>query len=380
MPAARAPLLYLSVETYGKGGGVPSYGRRLVEILSAYGAARQQELLSASLTDGEAELERHSQPVCYRRFYGARGSIPRFVWQCARLGLERPSLAVVGHLGQAPVAWTLRRAGLLRNYIIVLHGVEAWQPVAKLDLVAIRGAAAIVATTQFTVEQFRTHNAVSDSLFHVIPLALGESELPPPAPFVPNRRPWRILSVGRLASAERYKGVDTLIHAVARLRARELPVKLMVVGRGDDINRLEAIRCSLGLQNEVEFLGAVGDAQLEDLFRACDVFALPSKGEGFGIVFLEAMRFAKPCIGGRHGGTPEVIDEGETGFLVDHGDVESLAARLTLLCRDMNLAARLGRRGYNKVSEAYLYPHMRDRWFTLLDLVHMVSAKGPSHA
>lgn len=374
------PLLFLSVETYGKGGGVPSYSRRIVEILSSYGAARGQELLSVSLTDQAAELDRHSHPVDYHRFSGANGSIPRFLWHSAQAGLRRPSLAVVGHMGQAPVAWALRRAGLLGNYIVVLHGVEAWKPLGRLDQMAIREAAAIVTTTRFTAQEYLSHNDAPESLFHVIPLALGESELAPLSPPVVRRPPLRILTVGRLASAERYKGVDTLIRAAAQLRLREVPFVLSIVGRGDDKARLERIRDSLGLQNEVEFLGAVPDSQLEKLFQGCDVFAMPSKGEGFGIVFLEAMRYAKPCIGGNHGGTPEVIEDGETGYLVDHGDVESLATRLYRLYSDPVLASALGRRGYEKVGRGYLYHHMRDRWFRLFDSVQMILPNGVFNA
>lgn len=373
-PARRGPLLFLSVETYGKGGGVPSYSRRIAEILTAYGAERRQDLISVSLTDQEPDRERHSHEVNYRRFHGAAGSIPKFLWHSARAGLERPSLAVAGHIGQAPVAWALRRAGLLDNYIVVLHGIECWQPVAGLDLRAIREAAAIVTTTQFTTREFLAHNRVAERLFHVIPLALGEAELAPLEPHVRGGR-WRILTVGRLASAEGYKGVDTLIEATARLRARDVPVSLSVVGRGDDLGRLEGIRDSLGLKDEVEFLGAVPDAKLDALFQSCDVFAMPSKGEGFGLVFLEAMRYAKPCIGGNHGGTPEVIDHGDTGFLVDYGDVESLTTRLYSLYQDGALAAAMGLRGYDKVKRRYLYPHMRDDWFRLMDLVQTISSQ-----
>lgn len=371
-PAKRRPLLFLSVETYGKGGGVPSYSRRIVEILSAYGAESCQDLISVSLTDHQPDPSRHCHQANYRRFYGAGGSVPRFLWQAVGAGLQRPGLAVVGHIGQAPVAWALRRAGLLGNYIVVLHGIECWQPVARFDLRAIREAAAIVATTRFTTREFLAHNDVPETLFHVIPLALGESELPSPRPPVPGRRPWRILTVGRLASAESYKGVDTLIEAVGRLRAREVPVSLGIVGRGDDLDRLRGIRDSLGLENEVEFLGAVPDEELDALFQSCEVFAMPSRGEGFGLVFLEAMRYAKPCIGGNHGGTPEVIDDGDTGFLVDYGDVELLTERLSSLYFDPALAATMGLRGYDKVKRRYLYPQMRDNWFRLMDSVQSI--------
>jgi glycosyltransferase involved in cell wall biosynthesis len=117
----------------------------------------------------------------------------------------------------------------------------------------------------------------------------------------------------------------------------------------------------------VTFLGAVSDERLRLLYQECDVFAMPSKGEGFGIVFLEAMHQGKPCIGGNHGGTPEVIDHGANGYLVDYGDVEQLAHYLMELFRKTDLRWNMGLKGYQKVEARYLFSHMRNNWFGLLE-------------
>jgi glycosyltransferase involved in cell wall biosynthesis len=145
-------------------------------------------------------------------------------------------------------------------------------------------------------------------------------------------------------------------------------VRLHIVGAGDDMPRLQSHARSLGLDGcGVRFLGAVSDGELRQELAGCDVFALPSKGEGFGIVYLEAMAMARPCIAGNHGGPPEIIDDGTDGYLVEHGDVDQLASRLVTLYREPDLRREMGARAAVKVRQRYLFSQMRDAWFRLLD-------------
>ena len=136
---------------------------------------------------------------------------------------------------------------------------------------------------------------------------------------------------------------------------------------GWTLPRLKELALHLGLDGHVTFLGAVSDERLRLLYQECDVFALPSKGEGFGIVFLEAMRQGKPCIGGNHGGTPEVIEHGVDGYIVNYGDVEQLAHYLVEFFHKPELRRHMGLKGYQKVKASYLFSRMRNDWFDLLD-------------
>jgi len=373
----RPPILLLTVQIYGKAGGVPAYSRRIAEILSGYAEQEGRPLSCVSFGDTAADPARHSRPVRYASFAGVRGNRGQFLRQAFSIARgRRGGLAVVAHLGQSPVAWILRSLGLIRNYIVVLHGVEAWNRVDWLDRIALRRAAAIVATTHFTAKRFAELNQIPLSLVRVIPLALDLDEASVP-PLPPQADTLRILSVGRIAAAERYKGFETLIEAVKILRDRHVPAMLTIVGTGDDVPTLREIRDRLDLGDSVQLPGEVSSAELENQFRDCDVFALPSKGEGFGIVFLEAMRWAKPCIGGNHGGTPEVIVDGATGFLVEHGDAKVVADRLMDLYRDPELRKSTGQSGFERVRAEYLYPRMRDRWLALLADMDL-GAKGTS--
>jgi len=87
----------------------------------------------------------------------------------------------------------------------------------------------------------------------------------------------------------------------------------------------------------------------------CELFALPSRGEGFGLVYLEAMACGKPVIGGAHGGAPEVIEDGKTGYLVAHGDAAQLATAMETLLDDATLRGEMGRRGKQRVENEFRF-------------------------
>lgn len=360
-------VLLLGTQFYGAFGGVPAYGRMLAEILSAYAARTAVPFLALSLIDATPDIGTHSRPVEYTRFCGAAGRRFGFVGNALTYGLRhRPAVAVIMHVSLAPVADALLSLGLLQRYVLVLHGCEAWRPPTLLQSVAARHAGRIVATTEFTATAYRNFTGLPPHRLSVIPLAIRRLPVAPKRSFHAGR-PLRVLTVGRQWSIERYKGTDDLIRAVAVLLQAGTQVELSIVGSGDDIPRLEQLTRALGVAGYVQFLGSPRDEDLDIAYQSCDVFAMPSRAEGFGIAFIEAMSYGTPCIGGRHGGTPEVIDDGVNGFLVEHGSVGELSRCLAQLCANRELLHRLGTAAREKVERTYLPSHMETAWFRLLD-------------
>jgi len=343
-----------------------TYMRRLAEVLSSICENDREPLVSISLNDSSFEDELHPNPVHYAEFLGANQSKMRFVAGTLQMLRKHPQpIAVLGHINLARTAYWLKRAGLLKDYVIVLHGMEAWEPKGPAVRAACRHAAAIVATTRYTACEFQVQNRFAHRRMFVVPISLPDHALPA----LPSRwscpSEFTVLTVGRLDACERYKGVDTLIASVSILARNGMPVRLQVAGDGSDRERLRECARSAA-PGAVTFLGNVPDERLSDLYRDCGVFAMPSRNEGFGLVFLEAMRHGKPCIGGRHGGTPEVIRDGVDGFLVPHGDPHELAQRLRQLLSDPALLKQLGRNAYAHAAAGYLFPMMRDGWRQVL--------------
>jgi len=127
----------------------------------------------------------------------------------------------------------------------------------------------------------------------------------------------------------------------------------VVVGHGDDLPRLRTLAIDCGVGDCVHFLGRLSSEELAACYANSDVFAMPSTGEGFGLVFLEAMAFAKPVVGAACGGTTDIVEHGINGLLVPPGDIQKLTEALDSLLRNDAFRASLGRRSAEIVREKY---------------------------
>lgn len=148
--------------------------------------------------------------------------------------------------------------------------------------------------------------------------------------------------VGTVARLADQKGLSTLLEAMPQVTA-ETGARLLIVGDGPRRVRLERYAMRLGLGGSVSFLGYRGD--MVDVYAAMDVFALPSRHEGFGVVFIEAMAMGVPVVGTRVVGTVDAIQDRATGLLVPPDDPRALAEAILRLLADAELATRLANRG-----------------------------------
>lgn len=152
-----------------------------------------------------------------------------------------------------------------------------------------------------------------------------------------------VLYLGRL---KRYKRVDLVVEAVARLRREGLGVRLLVAGKGDHRPDLEALVRRLGLSDEtVRFLGFVSDAERTRLLARSWVHCLTSPKEGWGIANLEAAASGTPTVASDAPGLRDSVVHGETGFLVPHGDVAAIARAIRRVVESAELRHRLGTGG-----------------------------------
>jgi glycosyltransferase involved in cell wall biosynthesis len=142
-----------------------------------------------------------------------------------------------------------------------------------------------------------------------------------------------ILTVARLSSGEQYKGYDKILAALPQIRQQIPQVHYLLVGKGEDQARVRGLVEAHQLQDCVTLTGFIPDGELADHYRLCDVFAMPSKGEGFGIVYLEALACGKPTLGGNQDGAIDALCQGHLGALVDPDDINQIATALVDLLR-----------------------------------------------
>jgi phosphatidyl-myo-inositol dimannoside synthase len=339
-------------------GGVQRAGRHVAAVMNEFAASHGMECRLLSLNDSP---DLHRMTVGTREFVftgSARGKT-RFSATAARAARRRAKVVVAGHPFLAPVAQGAKLFARRAKSIVWTHGLEVWEPLSILRRRALRSADLIIAPTNDTANQVASQQDVPRERIRVLPWALDPQfeALVIAKPSLPANFPSGrvILTVGRWFANERYKGMDTLITALPFLLTEWPDVQLVAVGEGDDQGWLEQLADGRGVLRHVHFLSGLTYPEIAACYQACEIFALPSRGEGFGLVYLEAMACGKPVIGGAHGGAPEVIDDGKTGYLVQHGDSGQLATSLETLLADPELARAMGARGRARVEQEFRF-------------------------
>lgn len=350
----------LSPELFLAEGGIARI-MRLYLLALCGSAGPADEVVSLVLNDDRTDdprLARYSTPALRQHRGFARGKA-RFVAAAVAAGRNADRM-VCGHLHQLPAAWLAKRFNPRLRYFLVAHGIEVWRPYSAVERLALHGAAQILCVSDFTRRQLRRFDpALDPARLAVVPNTLDPSLHPsdPAADGPPraNLQGPRLLTVARLAANDPYKGVDTLIEALPQIR-RELPLAhLRIVGGGDDLPRLHDLARRLGATADCTFTGVLDDAGLRREYATSDIFALPSRKEGFGLVFLEAMTHGKPCLGARAGGIPEVVDE-TVGALAGYGNIPEIAAAVLDLVRHPRDPAAIRRR-----AESFAFPAFQRR-------------------
>jgi phosphatidylinositol alpha-1,6-mannosyltransferase len=169
-----------------------------------------------------------------------------------------------------------------------------------------------------------------------------------------------------MSQEERYKGHDVVLRALPALLARVPGLCYDIVGDGDGRPELEALAYSLGVAGAVTFHGVVPEETLRSLYAAATAFVMPSRGEGFGLVYLEAMAHGTPVIAAQDGAAAEIILDGRTGFLIDPTSVEAVIESVLLLLADPDRRDQMGRTAAEHVEAKFTFPPYRDRLRALL--------------
>ncbi len=234
-----------------------------------------------------------------------------------------------GHINAVPLAAGIARV-LRKPLWLQVHGIDVWQPKGGVYRRGVEGAALVTAVSRHTRSKLLDWTDIPHDRVRVLPNTFDPR-------FAPRaRRPDLaarhglagkriILTVCRLASSDGYKGNDRIITALQRIREAVPNAAYLIVGSGDDEPRLQKLAESLHVREHVVFAGQCSATELPDYFALADVFAMPSTGEGFGIVFLEAAAMGLPVIAGNLDGSVDALADGALGRLVDPTSPEQIA-------------------------------------------------------
>jgi phosphatidyl-myo-inositol dimannoside synthase len=251
-----------------------------------------------------------------------------------------------------------------RPYAVWVHGVEVWENMRSDYRRVIEGAHAIFVNSRYTKDRAEAlHGCFARA--QVCALATYENE---PASVLIDRQagPPTALIISRIAE-DRYKGHEVLIAAWPAVMSKVRDARLVIAGGGIRLEEVRALAMSSPAAANIDVLGFVPEEDLEQLWRRATVFAMPSLGEGFGLVYVEAMRHGLPVIGSIHDAASEVNLDGETGYNVDVERPDDLVDRLVGLLGNLDHAEAVGKRGLQRWQSQYSFAGFQARFTPLLD-------------
>jgi asparagine synthase (glutamine-hydrolysing) len=296
--------------------------------------------------------------------------------------LRRPVLHV-SHTALSPVAWPLAR--LLHAPLVVwTYALELTNPRFALPTrLLLHRADRVIVISEYTRALALSRGAHPERIVKISP---GGDDLRlrfPKAEGTRFRAQFGIgaddpvlLSVGRLAPLNRYKGFDRVIEVAALLAKRSRKFRWVVIGNGPDLAMYRARVQQAGLESHVRFGGGLDDATLADAYAACDLFCLFSRAEicpggefaeGYGIVFVQAGSFGKPVLGLNRGGVADAVLDGETGVLLNADNAEHIAQNVEFLLDHPAERERLGRNAQRHALGEGSWSRSRERLHEMLE-------------
>lgn len=328
-PISKLPLV-LVPELFRQTGGVQRYSIRFIEALDQiYGT----KVPVVSMNDRPNDLPKdflEGRDVCA---CGEGGIMVRKLRLIIRTLLARPVSIFSTHPGPAPWLAVLKRLTGV-PFLCVTHGIDVWS-LSPLQAKAIGRSHLILPVSRYTKEKLTAQLEGDLPAFSILSNMVEEERFFPDTPATDWRKRLSIpktaavmLSICRISRTEKGKGYDLILESLPQL-VKENPSLIWILGgKGDDLPRLEAKAKELGVDAHCRFPGFVADPELPDLYRSADLFVLPSKKEGFGIVFLEAAASGLPVIAGNQDGSVDALADGELGQLINPDSQAELIAAI----------------------------------------------------
>lgn len=321
-------------------GGVQAFTRYLIDALLMITHSKGMRVLVKN--DHPKDLPRNNDApsvnVCGH--WPLRMRTARFAMECMRQTLrEEPDLIVSSHLHFGPLA-QLARGSFGTPYVLVAHGIDAWRISRASRQRALQQANLVLAVSHFTRDYLLRHAGLDGNRVKILPNTFAEERfaIAPKSPRLLRKYGLRpdtpvILTVCRLEETERYKGYDQIIKALPEIMRSVPNARYLLVGKGSDQSRIEKMIAEVGVREAVILAGFVPDEELVEHYNLCDIFAMPSQAEGFGIVYLEALACGKPVLAGNKDGSRDALADGELGLLVDPNNKAEIAAEIISVLR-----------------------------------------------
>jgi len=343
-------------DAFGGHGGIALYNRDFLSALCAHPGVGRVVALPRLVTQ---RLEPMPAKLSFRT--EAANSKLRYLVESVRLLLQASphDLVFCSHINLLPLA-VLAKWRYRAPLILFIYGIDAWKPQPRLRRTLLRHVDRFVSISEVTRRKFQEWSGIAAERITILPNAIHVEWYgagPRNAALIERYRlegKVVLMTLGRLVSSERYKGFDEVIDAMPDLVGEDPALVYLIAGDGSDRDRLQDKVRRLGLEHHVRFTGMVDEAEKADHFRLADAYVMPSRGEGFGFVLLEALACGIPVVASKADGGREAIRNGELGILVEPGDRDDVK-------RGIRAALRMARGSVPPGLEAFSFDRFRNK-------------------
>lgn len=325
-------ILLLTLETFAATGGIQRMGRTLAHTLHQLCEKNSWKVDLYALNDQQSHLM--SQYLPSSNFKGFSKNKARFVWQSITNGINS-DLVILSHVHLSFIGVMVRLLNPKCKIWLITHGIEVWRPLKLWKKAIWKIADQIICVSSFTKDKvMELHQAdpgkclvVNNVLdpFTKLPVSFNKPD------YLLERYNLKrghkiILTLTRIAGTEQFKGYEQVIKAISRIKHSIPNIKYLLAGPCDEREkvRIQQLISAYNLEDKFMLTGYIKEQELADHFLLADLFVLPSKKEGFGIVFIEAMAFGLPVICGNVDGSTDAVRNGEMGMAIDPDDINAL--------------------------------------------------------
>lgn len=302
-----------------------------------------------------------------------------FIYAAIRQGIGS-KLVIMSHVNLLVVGFVIKLLSPKTKLVLIAHGVEVWRILPARKRGMLSRCDLVLAVSKYTRDMMM-------QLYKLDPgkIVILNNCLDPflPVLLVEGRNPELLhrygigindivfMTLSRLASSERYKGYDFVLYSIKALEAKYPSIKYLVVGKYDpaEKERLDKITKHLGLERQIIFTGFIPDTELASHFNLADLYVMPSRKEGFGIAFIEALYYGKPVIAGNKDGSVDALANGKFGLLVNPDNQDEITAAIARVLENPSVFIP----GKREVMQQFSYERYKD------NLKHMLESLCSSH-
>jgi len=329
-------ILFISLSTYDIVGGIQAYNKKFIKALGC----NQIENKIISLHD-----KSHDRTDVV----GCDSNIFKFIFYVLKY-CRHSDINVWAHINFSSVFILLRKL-MKGKHVLITHGVEVWyDDISVLKKKSLQLYDKILTVSNFTKNKLISVQSIDESKIDILANSIDISNVQgSQSPFNPQK--FNLLTILRIDASDKLKSIINVLDAMVLLDDEE--ISFTVIGRGNQLDFIKDRIQETGLENRVNMLGYVRD--LNPYLEHCDLFTLISDKEGFGIVYLEAMEYRKPCLSAKYCGSSDVVVDNFNGYSIAVDDITTLAEKLKELKGDSAKREVLGNNGYQLLFDKFTF-------------------------